>query len=257
MKLVAYSIGKLDESWWPKAMFADDTNDVDGDVNPRRRLKEDKWANEEQEMKQEIAKFFKDVKGSTSKGPNTLRSPQVKHKGKVKHKGDRLLQTAPLPPISVNCTDPTSTTLPCPNPNLPQICDKYNSGDFQECFEECKISFCCTHDSKSANGAQSVSPSCAETEPNCKNYIPCYIVWWKLSDTVGPATFLRLPGSRSSFFDITLDEIFIDINDIANAPFYEAYFGHYTDDDQVLDDLDFVASSNWVSVFNGEGVTKQ
>lgn len=208
----------------------------------RRRLVEDNWSQEAREMKQEISNFFEaraPVRTSKVAQPGTLR---------VK-KGSRSLDEG-LPPISSNCTNPTSTKLPCPLEDLPQVCDKYNNGNFEECFQRCKKSICCTHDSKSK-----ISESCVDKEDNCRHYIPCYIVWWKLSDTVGPAPFLRLPNSKrfTNFFNIDVDYIFADKQEESanRGTFYTEFFNHYTDDDVGLDDEIFEVQENWGLVRDG------
>lgn len=220
-------------------------------VTYRRRLVEDNWSQEARVMKGEISEFFEahaPVRASKVEQPSTLR---------VK-KGRRSLDEG-LPPISSNCTNPTSTKLPCPLEDLPQVCDKYNNGNFEECFQRCKISFCCTHDSKSS-GPSPKSESCV-TEDNCRNYIPCYIVWWKLSDTVGPAPFLRLPNSKrfTNFFNIDNNDIFQDKQDEdqrSEQNFYTEFFNHYTDDDVGLDDEFFEVRENWARVRDGLNATE-
>jgi len=219
-------------------------------------------------MQQEIASFFNDQEVSKPAQSKRLgRKESIRKNQEV------------LPPVSVNCTNPTSESLPCPDESLPQICDKYNNGNLEECFELCKKSvssriysflsiysfsfllnntkmpflsrsqFCCTHDSD----ASTKGKSCAD-EDNCKNYIPCYIVWWKLSDTVGPATFFRLPGSRNflDFFNVDVDFIKAELNiDPAISNFRSDYQFHYTNDDVDLDDKVFALEDNWVRVQNG------
>jgi hypothetical protein len=238
------------------------------DKNPRRRLTEDNWSREQREMQQEIASFFNDQEVSKPAQSKRLgRKESIRKNQEV------------LPPVSVNCTNPTFESLPCPDESLPQICDKYNNGNLEECFELCKKSvssriysflsiysfsfllnntkmpflsrsqFCCTHDSD----ASTKGKSCAD-EDNCKNYIPCYIVWWKLSDTVGPATFFRLPGSRNflDFFNVDVDFIKAELNiDPAISNFRSDYQFHYTNDDVDLDDKVFALEDNWVRVQNG------
>lgn len=74
-------------------------------------------------------------------------------------------------------------------------------------------------------------------------YDPCYIVWFKLHDTIGPAPFLRL-DQNEAFFDVDaaeLQEIFVDRPD-----FFEQFFGHhFFTDDLPLEDATFVDSNNW------------
>ena len=129
---MALSIRHLDESW-PKLSVYNLNQDSNSN---RRRLSEDKWAREEREMQMEIKTFFQAKDGSKShqsgpKGMANLRISDEKRKLADKN--------PPLPPISVNCTNPTAV-LPCPPENLPQLCDKYNSGNFEQCFQLCKPS---------------------------------------------------------------------------------------------------------------------
>lgn len=111
--------------------------------------------------------------------------------------------------------------------------------------------FCCTHDS----GSNVVAKSCVN-EDNCRNYIPCYIVWWKLSDTVGPAPFLRLPNSHDflDFYNIDTAEVYLDkqkADAVSQNNFYVEYFNHYTNDDVALDDAYFEVKESWKIVQDG------
>ena len=126
---MASSIKHLDESW-PK--FSIDNLNQDSNSN-RRRLSEDKWAQEEREMQMEIKTFFQAKDGSKShqSGPKGMANLRISDEKRKLDDG--------LPPVSANCTDPDAT-LPCPPANLPQICDKYNSGNFEQCFQLCKPS---------------------------------------------------------------------------------------------------------------------
>ena len=126
---MASSIKLLDESW-PK--FSIDNLNEDSKSN-RRRLSEDKWAQEEREMQEEIKNFFQAKDGSKihQSGPKGMANLRISDEKRKLDDG--------LPPISVNCTDPTAI-LPCPPENLPQLCDKYNTGDFEQCFQLCKPS---------------------------------------------------------------------------------------------------------------------
>ena len=97
---------------------------------------------------------------------------------------------------------------------------------------------CCTHASTRKN-----AQTCAETAVNCEFWIPCYIVWWKLSDTVGPATFLRMI-QEDDFFNIDIQYIRDEYNEVdgVNTPFYEQWFQRFVDDDVIdFDDLVFLA----------------
>jgi len=74
-------------------------------------------------------------------------------------------------------------------------------------------------------------------------YEPCYIVWFKLHDTIGPAPYLRLDDNEA-FYDVNNDDfvqIFVDRPD-----FFNQLFGHHfmTDDLPLTDDT-FVDPNNW------------
>ena len=139
------------------------------------------------------------------------------------------------------CIDDSPDNLvPCPPDNMGPICDKYNPrGSFRECYEMCKPSFCCVHDSESQN----LSPTCAHTEPNCESYFACYIIWWRLSNTIGPATYLRVPQSDEAFYDITYEDV---VNDLAADQGFTAQFlGHHFDTDDFPTDGKFEDPANW------------
>jgi len=145
-------------------------------------------------------------------------------------------------PFSTNCTDPNAAGLECPPEDLPQICDKYNGGNMEDCFQMCKISFCCIHDSKSKKQA----PSCSK-EVNCKNWHPCYIVWWKLHDTIGSLNFVRVEQS-DDFFNSNLQVILNNetIDEEGNvSPFYLQWFMHHFDDDMFKRDYYVEDPENW------------
>lgn len=57
--------------------------------------------------------------------------------------------------------------------------DKYNSRSFTECYECCKLFYCCTHEKES----ESV-PSYS-SEPNYEKYWYYYVIWNKLADIIG------------------------------------------------------------------------
>ena len=102
---------------------------------------------------------------------------------------------------------------------------------------------CCTHDS-----TRSDAQTCADTAVNCEFWIPCYIVWWKLADTVGPATFLRL-DQEDDFFNIDLDYIRNDFNSANNYLFYAQWFNRFVDDDYYyMDDSVFGDPTRWDQV---------
>jgi len=143
-------------------------------------------------------------------------------------------------PFSLNCTDPNAN-LECPPEDLPQVCDRYNGGTIEECYQRCKISFCCIHDSKSVV----LAPSCSK-ELNCKNWHPCYIVWWKLHDTIGPESFVRLAQNESFYnidFSYVQNDFTTDEGDV--IPFYGQWFFHHFDDDNYKPDTFVEDPDNW------------
>ena len=136
--------------------------------------------------------------------------------------------------------DSPNNKVPCPPDNMGPICDKYNpEGSFRQCYEMCKPSFCCIHDSQS----QTLSPSCAQSEPNCESYFACYIIWWRLHNTIGPATYLRVPQSDETFYDVTYEDVIGDL--AADEDFRNQLFGHHFDTDTVPTDADFEDQNNW------------
>jgi hypothetical protein len=157
----------------------------------------------------------------------------------------------PRCPTGCKDCDPDSP-LPCPNRMMKQVCDKNNNelyppGDpkagqrisnFKDCYDMCKPSFCCIHSSTSKN----LSPSCSKEYENCPLYYPCYIIWWKLHDTIGPATYLRVE-QKEPFFNVKLTELEEDF--AADPAFFNQLFGHHFDtDDPLTDDL-FEDENNW------------
>jgi hypothetical protein len=136
------------------------------------------------------------------------------------------------------CYPKNSTIVPCPEPDLAATCDKYNpDSSFSACFEKCVDSFCCIHDSQATR-----SLSCSK-EYNCNFYKPCYIVWFKLHDTIGPAPYIRLKQSEA-FYDVNDDDFNQLIQD--DPEFYNQFLGHHfmTDDLPLTDDT-FVNPDNW------------
>lgn len=136
--------------------------------------------------------------------------------------------------------DSPNNAVPCPPDNMGPMCDKYNpEGSFRQCYDMCKPSFCCIHDSQS----QTLSPSCAQSEPNCESYFACYIIWWRLHNTVGPATLLRVPQSDEAFYDMTYEEVIGDL--AADEGFRNQLFNHHFDTDTVPTDAVFEDPNNW------------
>jgi len=131
----------------------------------------------------------------------------------------------------------------CPDPSLAEVCDKYALGglsSFRDCFGLCKEAFCCIHDSQTNR-----SPSCS-AEQNCQFYTPCYIVWWKLHDTIGPAPYVRLDQDED-FYDYGIGEFEQEL--INDQDFFAQFFGHHflTDDIIPLTDDTFEDPANWGS----------
>ena len=112
----------------------------------------------------------------------------------------------------------------------------------EQCYQMCKDSFCCIHDSAS----KILAPSCSQ-ELNCKNWSPCYIVWWKLHDTIGPCSFVRTLQA-DPFYNIDFEYIKRD-NTIDNgegvSEFYIQLFQHHWDDDDYKGDSYVENPSNW------------
>jgi len=147
--------------------------------------------------------------------------------------------------------DPDSP-LPCPNPMMKQVCDKQNGelypprdprageriSNFKDCYDMCKPSFCCIHSSLS----KEIAPTCAKEYENCPLYYPCYIIWWKLHDTIGPAPYLRVE-QKEPFFNVKLDQLEEDFE--KDPKFFNQLFGHHFDtDDPLMDDM-FEDPENW------------
>ena len=154
--------------------------------------------------------------------------------------------------------DPNSP-LPCPRVSMKQVCDKHNDelyppGDpkagtrianFNDCYDMCKPSFCCIHDSTSTE----LSPTCAgnigpNKYENCPLYYPCYIIWWKLHDTIGPATYLRVEGSEEPFFKgLNFETIQQDFTQ--DKVFFNQLYNHHFDTDDIPTDDTFEDPNNW------------
>jgi hypothetical protein len=154
-------------------------------------------------------------------------------------------------PTGCKDCDPDSP-LPCPNPMMKQVCDKQNNelyppGDpkagqrisnFKDCYDMCKPSFCCIH----ASASKKIAPSCSKEYENCPLYYPCYIIWWKLHDTIGPATYLRVE-QKEPFFNVKLDQLNKDFT--KDPAFFNQLFGHHFDTDDPLQDDTFENPENW------------
>lgn len=151
----------------------------------------------------------------------------------------------------IDC-DPDSP-LPCPRSDMKLVCDKQNDtlyppgnprageriSNFFDCYDMCKPSFCCIHDSLS----ETYSPSCADEYDNCPLYYPCYIIWWKLHDTIGPATYLRVEQDEPFYDGVDfskLEQYFVKDQD-----FFQQFFGHHFDGDDTPTDDTFEDENNW------------
>ena len=136
------SIQNLDGQW-PKYNY----NQVFGqDGNMRRRLLEDNWSKEENEMREEIESFFKSKMKNHKKMEGKITGVQSKDTSSNPKRipKKRKLQNDDFPDATPNCTVPditgTEFTLPCPSETIHQKCDKYNNGVFSECLNLCRPS---------------------------------------------------------------------------------------------------------------------
>jgi hypothetical protein len=124
-------------------------------------------------------------------------------------------------------------SVPCAPPNLQSLCNKYDrsDGSFRACIDACKPAFCCIHDAPS--DINYLAPNC-NTDPNCPSYAYCYIAWWKIHDTIGPALFLRVEQD-DDFYDMEADEF--DKYMEADEPFrIQVLLHHFDDIDEVIAD---------------------
>lgn len=130
-----------------------------------------------------------------------------------------------------NCPNAGSTGVPCAPDNLSSLCNKYDrqDGSFRSCLEACSRAFCCIHDAPQINF---LAPNC-NTDENCAQYNYCYIAWWKLHDTVGPALFLRI-DQDDDFFDVDADEI--ESDSTGDALFTQVLLHHFDDINDVIAD---------------------
>lgn len=168
-----------------------------------------------------------------------------KKKAKSDHKSSRgdtsLKKSKKKGALSIDlrstCANPSSTVVPCAPSDLDSLCDKYGEGDFKSCYLACKPSFCCIHDSKSTSLAKSCS-----SERNCAQYSSCYIVWWKLHDTIGPANFVHV-NQDDEFFNMPFEELREDLEE--DEEFFNQFFGHHFDTDDPITEDKIEDSSNW------------
>lgn len=94
-----------------------------------------------------------------------------------------------------------------------------------------------------------IAPNC-NTDVNCPQYAFCYIVWWKLHDTIGPATELRLEQT-DDFYDVTAD--FVQ-GDVTNIAFYREMLFHHFDDANEIIRLGTVMVNETLSVFTSDRI---
>jgi hypothetical protein len=95
----------------------------------------------------------------------------------------------------------------------------------------------------------SIAPNC-NTDSNCAQYASCYIVWWKLHDTIGPATQLIIE-QNDDFFDVPNDFIQVDLT---NEEFYrEMLFHHFNDANEIIR-LGTVEVNSTLSVFDSDSI---
>jgi len=234
---------------WPYYKFPK-SNSHEQNQSQRRRLNSnqvtDRWKAEEEEMLNKIMLLKNKLQPSNQ---NTITIYNNKNVDTYAQKVRRTQADGDddgFPPISKTCTEPQDPVVPCPPTDLAQKCDKYNGGRFSTCFNACKPSVCCTHDSK-----RTLTPSCAETAVNCQHWIPCYIVWWKLADTVGPADVLRL-GGDDAFFDTDTQTLKEELNNGTTPEFYAQWFQRFIDDDtRELDEFSFENEALWEPISNG------
>ena len=200
----------------------------------RRRLS-NKWDDEEKTMDEEIQLFFEE---QTAKG--SVDQVQGKEYRTLRNSQERQMQDN-FPPIGANCTD-QEASLKCPTTTLPAYCDKYSEqGNFFQCYDLCKPSYCCVHD---ATGPY--AQNCA-SEPNCRHYIPCYIIWWKLADTIGPANFILVEQDDEFYTDVNFNSIYSgwqESDPVSLEVFYQI-FQHHSDTDDYKDTDWFNDTANW------------
>eukprot|EP00571_Detonula_confervacea_P009877 CAMPEP_0172302018 /NCGR_PEP_ID=MMETSP1058-20130122/3786_1 /TAXON_ID=83371 /ORGANISM="Detonula confervacea, Strain CCMP 353" /LENGTH=385 /DNA_ID=CAMNT_0013012345 /DNA_START=66 /DNA_END=1220 /DNA_ORIENTATION=+ len=130
------------------------------------------------------------------------------------------------------CPNVGSLGVPCAPDNIASLCNKYDrtNGSFRACIDACKPAFCCIHDAP--RQLNTFAPNC-NTDENCDQYNYCYIAWWKLHDTVGPALFLRVEQD-DEFYDIDAEEI--EQDNAGDTFFTQVLLHHFDDIDAVIED---------------------
>lgn len=113
----------------------------------RRRLLEDNWSKEENEMREEIETFFKSKMKNHKQMEGKSTEDTSSNPKRIPKK--RKLQNDDFPDATPNCTVPditgTEFNLPCPSETIHQKCDKYNNGVFSECLNLCRPSVSSLH----------------------------------------------------------------------------------------------------------------
>jgi hypothetical protein len=148
-----------------------------------------------------------------------------------------------------NASSNKKGSIPCAPTDLSQRCrseEGQGQGNFVDCLEACKPSFCCIHDA--SPDTNQISPSCHK-DPRCAAYAPCYVIWWKLHDTIGPAPFLRLQQQQDgSFYNNVNNELITK----ENADFFREVLLHHFQNSKALESLSdvelkqyFEDSKNW------------
>lgn len=130
------------------------------------------------------------------------------------------------------CPNAGSLGVPCAPDNISALCNKYDrtEGSFSDCIDACRPAFCCIHDAP--RDLNLYAPNC-NTDENCSQYNYCYIAWWKLHDTVGPALFLRVEQD-DEFYDIDAEEI--EGNNAGDSLFTQVLLHHFDDINKVIED---------------------
>ena len=116
----------------------------------------DKWAEEEEEMMVKMKSLYQNMKEGDQEQKKQDASSTLR--GKQKPLGQRRVQggVPNFPAYNGQCERTSDLECPPDDNSLPITCDKYNGGNFEDCFQTCKPSFCCTHDSRAR-----ISLSCA------------------------------------------------------------------------------------------------
>jgi len=216
------------------------------------KLQADEWETEASGMEGELMDYFLEQKGKKPKQTDEIGekiSPQRSDEMKGNHVQQRienkynndLVHKNPkrMAQSSTNADCENSNgALPCPPDDLPQKCDKYNGGDFESCFNMCIESFCCIHESTS-----NIARSCSK-DLNCPHYAPCYIIWWKLQDTIGPRFIRTDQRDNPDFFNLPVERV-EESTTASGIPFIFQVYLHHFDDDGFIGD-EFVRNpDNW------------